>query len=87
VKKALGEEVDGLLNSVCEFFISRQKPTIFDPNSEESDLIGNDRHFEELAASMEDNGVNSPKNLTVFEFYSRIVYFEKKAKAIEAATK
>lgn len=80
----MGEPVDVLLKNVAEFFLEKQKPVIFDPNNEECALVNSDRAFEEVIASMEDNGVMNVKELTVFEFYSKIKYFEKKAEAMKA---
>lgn len=86
VRRSLGENVDRMMEAVAEFFLERQKPTIFDPNNENCTLIGSDRHFEEVVASMEDNGMHGVKELTVFEFYSKIAYYEKKAKALKDKT-
>jgi hypothetical protein len=34
-----------------------------------------------MVAALEENGVKDAKDLTVYEFYSRVKYFEKKSKA------
>lgn len=80
IEKELGEKnVDELYNRIIEYFLQKSKPHIFDPHDENCVVFMYDREIEELCISMEENGINNPKDLTVFEFYSRIRYYEKKA--------
>lgn len=76
-----------LLNTICEFFLSRNLPLCFNPYDENSVLINGDKEFEEMCNSMEDSGVRAIKEGTVFEFYSKIQYLEKKVRRMEAATR
>jgi hypothetical protein len=40
-----------------------------------------EREFELMCGSMEEAGVKDIDKMTVFEFYSRVIYFDKKSKA------
>jgi hypothetical protein len=53
-------------------------PKNFDNTSPDYHIKKIEKGFEEVCASLEDNGVSNPKRLTVFEFYSRIEFYKKK---------
>jgi hypothetical protein len=62
----------------ADYFIEVNKPKDFNPFVENC-LIQMENEFESMAAALGENGVTNASGLTVFEFYSRIRYFEKKA--------
>ena len=68
------------LYKIRDYFLGSMTPKNFDPFDSGNDIIKHDKEFEAMCSSMEEAGMNEAKNLTVFEFYSRIEYFEKKNK-------
>lgn len=62
-----------------EWFLDRNKPKSFNPYNKENELIRHEQEFESMCAALEENGVKDAKELTVYEFYSRISYYDKKA--------
>lgn len=79
LKKHLGEDVDKTLEIIYEYFISISKPKVFNPYSDECVLVENDKQFEEVCNSIQESGL-SVSDATVFEFYSKIKYLEKRSK-------
>jgi hypothetical protein len=63
-----------------EFFLDANKPKSFNPFNSENDLVQSDNVFESMCAALEESGVVNPSALTIFEFYSRVKYFDKKSK-------
>jgi molecular chaperone GrpE (heat shock protein) len=39
--------------------------------------------FEQLCTALEELGINDPRRLTVFQFYSKVIYFEEKRRKAE----
>jgi hypothetical protein len=62
-----------------DYFLEANRPRDFNPYRE-NDLIRQESEFENMCSALEENGVSNCSNLTVFEFYSRVKYFEKKSK-------
>jgi hypothetical protein len=62
------------------YFLDQQKPQKFNPYETDNILMQNESNFEEIIATMEDNGTTSAKGLTEYEFYSRLKFYEKKFK-------
>jgi hypothetical protein len=60
--------------------LSLNPPREFHDSSPDSILKEMDVSFENLCASLEECGVNHPKELTTFEFRQRINYFQSKKK-------
>lgn len=58
--------------------IEQHAPSNYNGQDPENILNRQDKSFERVCISMEDNGVSNPKNLTEYEFYSRISYLEEK---------
>jgi len=77
--KAYLKEVD----VIDKYFLILSKPNDF--NTANSDNIINtiDKSFEQLCASLEESGVQSPKKMTTFEFNQRVDYYQEKAKKIK----
>lgn len=80
VKFELTEDIAILdeLNKHAEYFLEFNKPKDFNPFAENC-LIRMEAEFESMAAALGENGVTNAADLTIFEFYSRVKYFEKKA--------
>lgn len=55
----------------------------FNPYDEASVLINDEKEFEEVCNSMEDSGVKDVKSGSVFEFYTKIIYLENKARRLK----
>lgn len=86
IRRAMGEKIDTLMLAVANYFLAKQKPHIFNPFDEECVLISSDKAFEDICNSMEDAGAQKVKELTVFEFYSKIAFFEKKVDQLKTKT-
>ena len=67
-----------MYEKVMNYFLDNTKPNVFDPDNEENVLFLSDSQTEDLYIGMQENGIPEPKELTVFEFYKRIQYYEKK---------
>lgn len=63
-----------------DYFLEQGAPKSFNPFNNENELVRSDQQFEAMCAALEENGVKDAKEMTVFEFYSRCKYFEKKSK-------
>lgn len=72
------EDNHPLLKQIADYFLNMSKPKCFNPYSEDNILIAEEKEFEEICNSMEDNGVNNVRESTVFEFYAKVQYLEKK---------
>lgn len=72
------------LEEVYDYFLRRNTPLCFNPYDEKSILIHGEKEFEEMCNSMEDNGVENIKECTVFEFYSKVQYLEKKMQKLKS---
>jgi len=68
------------INSISDYQISLMKPNVFAEGHPENCIRKMDLAFEELCTNLEEFGVHNPKQLTVFEFYSKIAYFKSKKK-------
>jgi hypothetical protein len=62
------------------YFLESNKPKNFNPFDAGNVLIRQEQEFQAMCAALEENGVKDAKCLSVYEFYSRVKYFEKKAK-------
>lgn len=68
------------LISYRDFFLESSAPKSFNPFNSNNDLVQLDQQFESMAAALEENGIANVSELTIFEFYSRVKYFEKRSK-------
>lgn len=64
----------------AQFFVDHNTPKSFNPYSPDNVLLSQEQDFESMCAALEENGVKDAGLMTVFEFYSRVKYFEKKSK-------
>ena len=62
--------------SIEQYLIDINPPESY--SNKEGALIRMDKSFENLCAHMEASGVKDPKSLSVYEFYSRVEFLEKK---------
>ena len=60
--------------------LSINSPKVFANESDDNILRAMDLAFQKLVTSMEEVGINKPNKLTVFEFNSKLDYFETKNK-------
>lgn len=67
------------IQKLSKWFLEHNKPKSFNPYDKNNSLISQEQEFENMATALEENGVII-SGLTVFEFYSRCKYFEKKSK-------
>lgn len=70
-----------------EFFLSQQTPVVFSPYQKDNAIMEGERSFEAICITLSENGMSNPKKMTEFEFYSSIVYFQKKYEDIKNASK
>jgi hypothetical protein len=82
VHEGLSEEDSTKMDQLYDYFLERAKPQKFNPFEPDNVLTVSEMQFEEMIATMEDQGVSSAKRLTEFEFYTRIKFYQKKFKAM-----
>ena len=73
----------GLLKAIVDsdnYLLSLMKPKDFDTNNYGSDINRIDSSFEKLCTTLEELGIHKPKELTLYEFESKILYFNEKNK-------
>lgn len=68
------------IKSSDEYLLTLMKPKDFDTNNYSSDINNIDSSFEKLCTTLEELGIHKPKELTLFEFESKILYFNEKNK-------
>lgn len=66
------------LLKIKDYFTGTIQPKNFDPFNPGNDLMKHEKDFESVCSSLEEAGIKDAKRMTVFEFYSRLEYFEKK---------
>ncbi len=76
-----------MLLSIQEYFLNEQKPLNFDPYTPGNVISEGETGLEEICATMEENGVTHPKKLTEWEFYSKLLFYQKKYKRLESGSK
>lgn len=70
------------LKKIQEYFLLQEKPNKFNPYEPNNVLRSNDLQFEEIMNSLQDFGTQNPKELSEFSFYSTLIFYEKKFKAM-----
>ena len=68
------------LDAIEVYFLNEQKPMRFNPYEKDNVLMSGENSFEDVCATMQENGITDPKNLTEYEFYSRLKYLQEKYK-------
>lgn len=56
------------------------KPLSFWPSNKKNDWVRFKKHFEKMYAVLEEAGIGLAKNLTVFEFHTRLEYLKDRTK-------
>ena len=74
------EKYEKVVRSIDDHLMSMNEPGNFADGSSENVMLQMDLSFERLCTSIEEAGIKEPKKLTVFEFNSKLDYFEAKAK-------
>lgn len=78
IKNGQSIEVTRLIKDIDDFQLSLIKPKNFDSSDPENVIKSIEIAFENVCTTLEELGVASPSTLSVFSFYSKIAYFEKK---------
>ena len=79
IESELGEEVDySEFDRINEYFLSINSPKCFNPFSGDAEQVKGDKQFESVCAMMEESGIGNVDRMNVFEFYSRIEFFDKR---------
>lgn len=68
------------IESIDQYKLTFLTPENFDGESAENVFKKMDMSFEYFCASLEEAGVQNPKQMTTFEFYSRVNYYRSKNK-------
>jgi hypothetical protein len=71
------EKLEKTIRGINDYLLSMTPSENF-TNSSDNVIKKIDKSFEFVCTSMEELGVNNPKGLTVFEFYSKVEYFKSK---------
>lgn len=73
-------------NKIERDLLEQNLPKNFNPEDPANILKKQLSVYSDICITLESYGCQNPKNLTVFDFYSRIKYYEKKAKATNQKT-
>lgn len=65
---------------IIDYQVAMLKPRNFDSQDTDNAIKLIETSFENICTSLEEAGVQNPAALSVFSFYSKIAYFEKKNK-------
>lgn len=66
------------INLIDRWQIEQSLPKNFDSTDPDNYIKRIELSLESLCTSMEELGVNRPQELTLFQFYTKLIYFEKK---------
>jgi hypothetical protein len=80
IKEGRTDKLVNEIKAIDQYQLSLMTPKNFDSQDPENLVSKMEKAFESVCAALESNGVVNPKKLTVFEFYSRVYFFEKKIK-------
>lgn len=80
IREGRSPEVQRLINDILEYQLAMMSPRNFDTQDENNIIKAMEISFENVCTTLEELGISDPYNLTVFSFYSKIAYFEKKNK-------
>lgn len=67
------------IQKLSKWFLEHNKPKSFNPYDKNNSLITQEQEFENMVVALEENGIKDIYSLTVFEFYSKVKYFERKS--------
>lgn len=66
------------IDMIDRYLFDLYAPNEFNVKSKNNVLRDLDNTFQDICSTLEEAGVKEPKNLSVYEFNQRIIYFEKK---------
>lgn len=69
-------ELDSVISAIDKFLISENQVMNFDLENSNNIVRTQEIAFHNLISSLENNGVSGASELTVFELYQRIEYYE-----------
>jgi hypothetical protein len=69
------------LTDLQKFFVLQQKPFRFDPYKEDNIVMQLESEFEKTVAVLQENGIPSPKELSEWEYYSRLEFYRERYKS------
>lgn len=69
-----------LINSVNEYLSKVDQPKNFNYSDPNNYISSFRKSFSHICTSLEELGINNPSKLTVFDFNSKVEYFERKFK-------
>jgi hypothetical protein len=78
------EATESLIKQIDNWQIAQIAPKNYNENDVDNYVKRMELSFESLCASMEDLGVQNVADLTIFQFYTRVIYFEKKKQKQQA---
>lgn len=78
IKFGYDKNVDQLINDINQYHADMIAPRNLNENNSDNYIKALDLSFENICTSMEEMGVHNPRELTVFQFNSKISYFKKK---------
>jgi hypothetical protein len=81
-RKTLGEDVEEELKRVETELYLRDAPKVY--GGEKGLLLKIEKEFELNCSILRQKGVNDPKKLTVFEFYSEVNLIEKQSSNVKS---
>lgn len=73
---AYNEEID----KINKYFISNYTTKSFDNNDPKNILVEMDNAFEDVCFVLESHGINRPKELSIYEFQSKLELIKRKTK-------
>lgn len=71
------------IEELNDYFQRVGTPQVFNPRDERSIVIGADKEFERTINIMEENQMHNVKQLTTFEYYSKVEYLTQKTKSLK----
>jgi hypothetical protein len=94
IRRKLLAEIDFLLRDNLESLEESKKidlliaemisPKNYSNTDPQNIVLTQKKAFDDLCTILESHGCVAPKKLTVFEYYSKLKFYEKKKKAIES---
>lgn len=74
------KKYEGIVSSIDEYFIAMRPPQDFSAKSANNAVNQIDLSFSKLCASLEDAGVQNPRDLSVYDFNVRLDFYYDKNK-------
>ena len=78
VTKGRDAQVEQMIRSITAWQLDLIAPKNFETADPDNYVKRIELSFENVCTALEELGVKDPAELTVFQFYNKVVYFEKK---------